>query len=184
MTMTQNHNSFQHTPLDNTRGCIRLLEILPQVTSADPIQCRIWHSTINATYRCLSYVWGPERDEEIILLNGKKFRCRKNLSDFLKAACSKHSMTSEALWIDALCIDQENNFERSQQVAHMGDIYSKAAGVVVWLGCDEKIASFFRFATRLAEETHSKRAAIALWWREQTKVQASWTAFWTNAYWM
>jgi hypothetical protein len=181
--MTQNRDIFQHTSLDSTEGCIRLLEILPQVNSADLVQCRIWHSTIDSTYRCLSYVWGPESDEESIMLNGKKFRCRKNLSDFIKAACSEHSMMSEALWIDAICIDQQNDLERNQQVAYMGDIYSKAAGVIAWLGCNRKIANFFRFVTRLAEETHSKRDAIEIWRREQTQVQANWTAFWTNAYW-
>ncbi|CAO2647079.1 Nn.00g080010.m01.CDS01 [Neocucurbitaria sp. VM-36] len=181
--MTLDHDIFQHTSLDNSQGCIRLLEILPQVISTNVIQCRIWHSTIDATYRCLSYVWGPERDEETILLNGKKFRCRKNLFSFLKAACFDHSMISKALWIDAICIDQLNNLERNQQVARMGDIYSRATGVIAWLGCDEKIAGFFRFATRLAEETQSKRDAMELWRREQTQVQANWTAFWTNAYW-
>jgi hypothetical protein len=181
--MAQDSDTFHHTPLDSTRGCIRLLEILPQVNSTDLVQCRIWHGTIYAKYRCLSYVWGPGIHEETILLNGKKFRCRKNLSDFIKAACFKHNMISEALWIDAICIDQQNDLERNDQVAHMGEIYSKAAGVIAWLGCDEKIASFFRFVTRLAEETHSERDTMAIWRREQTRVQANWIAFWTNAYW-
>jgi hypothetical protein len=181
--MTQKHDVFRHTSLGSTKGCIRLLEILPQVNSAGLIQCRIWHSTTNATYKCLSYVWGPEGGEETIMLNGKKFCCRKNLYNFIKAAFSEHSMISEAFWIDAICIDQKNDLERNQQVAHMGDIYSKAVGVIAWLGSDEKIASFFRFVTRLAKETHSKTAAMEVWKREQVQVQANWTAFWLNAYW-
>lgn len=39
MTMTKNHESVQHTPLDSTQGCIRLIEILPQDTSTDLIRC-------------------------------------------------------------------------------------------------------------------------------------------------
>jgi hypothetical protein len=38
------------------------------------------------------------------------------------------------LWIDALCIDQTNLEERSEQVKMMARIYSQASQVVVWLG--------------------------------------------------
>lgn len=38
------------------------------------------------------------------------------------------------LWIDAICIDQQNTIERNHQVAQMRDIYSKATRVIVWLG--------------------------------------------------
>lgn len=42
------------------------------------------------------------------------------------------------LWIDALCIDQQNLTEKSQQVAMMNKIYSRANEVLVWLGDDCK----------------------------------------------
>jgi hypothetical protein len=38
------------------------------------------------------------------------------------------------LWIDALCINQNDKNERSAQVSIMGDIYSSADEVIVWLG--------------------------------------------------
>ncbi|KAI0866556.1 heterokaryon incompatibility protein-domain-containing protein [Xylaria cubensis] len=37
-------------------------------------------------------------------------------------------------WIDALCIDQDDLFERSTQVTYMGEIYKKASLCVIWLG--------------------------------------------------
>lgn len=42
------------------------------------------------------------------------------------------------LWVDAVCIDQRNNNERSSQVALMGRIYSLAERVLVWLGEEEE----------------------------------------------
>lgn len=36
--------------------------------------------------------------------------------------------------MDAVCIDQQNIPERGQQVLKMADIYSKAGGVILWLG--------------------------------------------------
>lgn len=37
-------------------------------------------------------------------------------------------------WIDAICIDQENDLERGHQVGMMGDIYGGASRVIAWLG--------------------------------------------------
>lgn len=41
---------------------------------------------------------------------------------------------SRILWIDAICINQEDLDERSVQVAIMGDIYRQARRTVIWLG--------------------------------------------------
>jgi hypothetical protein len=38
------------------------------------------------------------------------------------------------IWVDALCIDQENLKERNFQVQQMGSIYRNAAFVFAWLG--------------------------------------------------
>lgn len=41
---------------------------------------------------------------------------------------------SRVLWVDAVCINQENAEEREQQVAIIKQVYARAANVVVWLG--------------------------------------------------
>jgi|SRR6266498_3420146 len=46
----------------------------------------------------------------------------------------RRSDSSRILWVDAPCIDQSNLDERSQQVYIMGDIYSHANEVLIWLG--------------------------------------------------
>lgn len=38
------------------------------------------------------------------------------------------------LWIGALCIDQQDNAEKSHQVNLMKDIYAKAPKAILWLG--------------------------------------------------
>lgn len=40
-------------------------------------------------------------------------------------------------WTDSLCLDQDSHSELNVQVAHMGDIYSRAAHVLSWLGESE-----------------------------------------------
>ena len=38
------------------------------------------------------------------------------------------------MWIDAICINQKNVSERTQQVGIMKEIYKKAMHIVIWLG--------------------------------------------------
>jgi hypothetical protein len=38
------------------------------------------------------------------------------------------------LWIDAICVNQDDDMEKGSQVAVMGTIYANASAVIVWLG--------------------------------------------------
>ncbi|KAH8654518.1 heterokaryon incompatibility protein-domain-containing protein [Tricladium varicosporioides] len=50
--------------------------------------------------------------------------------------------TTEYFWIDAICINQSNKEERNHQVNIMGDIFSGAAHVLVWLGPGNDFSDF------------------------------------------
>ncbi|KAK5651457.1 hypothetical protein OQA88_12464 [Cercophora sp. LCS_1] len=55
------------------------------------------------------------------------------------------------IFIDQICINQEDTEERSKQVALMGQIYGKCASVVGWLGPATKHSrSLMKFASRLS----------------------------------
>jgi Heterokaryon incompatibility protein (HET) len=45
---------------------------------------------------------------------------------------------AQALWIDALCINQTDGVEKAHQVATMGSIYRRASEVVAYLGEDKE----------------------------------------------
>jgi hypothetical protein len=53
----------------------------------------------------------------------------------------RQQLEPRVLWVDALCIDQFNNDEKSKQVALMGLIYSSANRVIVWLGPEKNQSS-------------------------------------------
>ncbi|OAL52194.1 HET-domain-containing protein, partial [Pyrenochaeta sp. DS3sAY3a] len=128
---------FKHDPLDYSQGSIRLIRILPSLSADKLIQCEIFHTSINESYQCLSYRWGDAHPEHEILLNGKLFRVRQNLFDFLQLLYSRGAKTLEPspfLWIDSMCIDQSTTRERNHQVAQMGEIYRSASLVKIWLG--------------------------------------------------
>jgi hypothetical protein len=56
------------------------------------------------------------------------------------------------IWIDAICIDQKNLEERSQQVKLMGQIYSSTKSVDIWLGQEQDESSLLEeFIARLTD---------------------------------
>ncbi|KAH7087983.1 heterokaryon incompatibility protein-domain-containing protein [Paraphoma chrysanthemicola] len=147
---------FAYRPLDPLQQSIRIIRVLPG-DSSESIRCEIRHDTIHAEYSCLSYVWG-QPTENHILIEGHLHSVRDNLFSFLKAAQRKP--ISKWLWIDALCIDQSNGVERTQQVRLMGLIFSHAAAVLSWLGDDNDIAEFLGRIPRGKEVTKSVAMAF------------------------
>ena len=82
-------------------------------------------------YRALSYRWGYGV-MKTIRVNGNMIEVTKNLEE---ALCyiqqDRHPVT---LWVDAICINQDDNSEKNEQVQKMREIYERAAEVIVWLG--------------------------------------------------
>jgi hypothetical protein len=131
-TPSADHRLFEHKPLDETQSSIRLVTLSSELAADGSIQCYISHSTLDrASYVCLSYRWGPSDDVVRIHINGAPFYLRRNVVDFLDLV---RKMPMTFYWIDALCIDQANLAERNHQVAQMGQIFSKAFLVYIWLG--------------------------------------------------
>ncbi|KAH6662521.1 heterokaryon incompatibility protein-domain-containing protein [Halenospora varia] len=88
-------------------------------------------------YACLSYTWGDPTDTTDIVVNGDTIAVSSNLERALRTLRNRGEFPGHfKLWVDAICINQENAEERSQQVQKMEDIYDGAWNVVVWLGAE------------------------------------------------
>ena len=122
------------------KDSIRLLFLEPSAEADDPIECTIIHARLgdHPSYQALSYEWGPQDAEHdpSITINGKhRLRVRKNLFEGLKEIRRTLKESKQALWVDAICIDQEKSHgEKPHQVKLMGDIFSQAELVITWLG--------------------------------------------------
>jgi Heterokaryon incompatibility protein (HET) len=119
-------------------GQIRILKILPG-SEGDVIQCCLW--TVNIfpmpDYDAISYTWGdPRKPKASIVVNGHKLDVTENCVVAMLElrregiTCS----TDRFIWIDAICINQEDIDERNQQVIFMLRIYQMAQNLIVWLG--------------------------------------------------
>jgi hypothetical protein len=88
-------------------------------------------------YEALSYVWGDTKDSEKIWIcldkqAKQQILIGKNLFASLQALRDKSK--PRVLWVDALCINQDDLDERKEQVALMKYIYGDTSRLLIWLG--------------------------------------------------
>jgi hypothetical protein len=116
-------------------GYFRLVRITLDPSSGC-IECRTQHFPLDdpPRYTAVSYACGPGPATFDLKLNARDWHIRKNLSHFLRQRVQMSPASEEWLWIDAICINQENISERSHQVKLMADIYGKASRALIWLG--------------------------------------------------
>lgn len=110
---------------------IRLLTVEPNASSYSLSAIRLKD---NPRFKALSYTWGEQKATKKILIENKMFLVRTNLWAFLQRLQKQPESTR--IWIDALCINQEDLDERSSQVGMMKNIFCQADEVVAWLGED------------------------------------------------
>ena len=70
-------------------------------------------------YTAISFTWGNETSSEYIFINGQPFPVRLNLWSCLHSLAQDKTAGWTHLWVDAICIDQKNNEERTAQVRRM-----------------------------------------------------------------
>ncbi|VUC35364.1 unnamed protein product [Clonostachys rosea] len=94
------------------------------------------------TFEALSYTWGTSTETRTALVvprfSDHKSEPVKTMSIGINLECAlKHLRFPDrvrTLWVDAVCINQNNISERDEQVKRMATIYKEATRVVVWLG--------------------------------------------------
>jgi hypothetical protein len=166
---------FPYQPLDIKRNQIRLLELHPGLPDT-PIRCSLKTVTLSELprYDALSYEWGEPATEQI-MLDGMPIEVRENL--FAALWHLRSESKTMVLWIDAVCINQEDVVERGAQVSMMGEIYSHAVQVRVWLGRGSKDT---QEAFALAHEISELLDIDSILTQEQKGVlgrsQSSWVA--------
>ncbi|KAI0468437.1 heterokaryon incompatibility protein-domain-containing protein [Xylaria cf. heliscus] len=114
---------------------IRLLKILPG-KGAEPLACELVYTRIAnpLEYEALSYCWGSATLEAEVRCDGTRISVSPNLAAALRIF--RQETSPRMLWVDAICINQNDVAEKEHQVPLMSQIYSKAMAVQIWLGND------------------------------------------------
>ncbi|KAF4304380.1 het-domain-containing protein [Botryosphaeria dothidea] len=94
-------------------------------------------------YWALSYTWGPaatQGNEKYIKIIAEDESYSISIKPNLHAALVRLRRPEHHifLWIDALCINQSDNKEKSAQIPRMPHIYHGAENVCIWLGLEEE----------------------------------------------
>jgi hypothetical protein len=84
------------------------------------------------TYESISYTWGDPEKNRKISMDGCVMNVTQNVHDVLQDRRS--FWMNRWIWIDAICINQADLEEKSEQVRRMQSIYRSASRVIVWLG--------------------------------------------------
>lgn len=82
-------------------------------------------------YEALSWCWGKEPRCEKMLIHSDQLLSSFNVSPNLMSALRALRLENEPrmVWVDAICINQEDDEEKSKQVARMDEIYASASTV-------------------------------------------------------
>lgn len=151
---------------------IRLLRLLPHQDNTAPIQCELFHYSLQKSgkrrhpYDALSYVWGGSDKPRSIFIrkhnstrandftSGHDLPITENLYEALLRF--RDCSIEQIMWIDAVCINQDNEREKEQQIQFMARIYAQANRVVVWLGETQEDSDQALQAIRIAGGTNLK----------------------------
>lgn len=113
----------------------RLLILEPSTDRLTPVQCKLIRTSCDdydVRYKALSYTWGDRLSKTPILVNGVATQVTIDLEAALRHI--RQPSCAMVLWVDAICINQEDLAEKSHQVEMMREIYSGAELVIAWLG--------------------------------------------------
>ncbi|KAI0122396.1 heterokaryon incompatibility protein-domain-containing protein [Daldinia grandis] len=143
---------FTYPPLPTGEDAIRILNLQPG-DFFSPLVCFLTPATFKSRprYVALSYTWGEPYSECVkeestlsptsntdtkkpvnFTVNGCTFKAGRNLRVAIQHLRS--ATVSLPLWVDAICINQDDDMEKSAQVAMMSSIYKRAIVVVAWIG--------------------------------------------------
>lgn len=140
----------QYAPLHASDQSIRLLQILPSICRSSSLCCELTTASLLSdpapSYDALSYVWGPPEFASTITVNGQKCNITQSLETVLRRLRRRRHI--RVLWVDQVCINQDDLAERSSQVSLMRTIYRAAQTVFAWLGDPPSSASDFEPAMR------------------------------------
>lgn len=165
---------FTYTPLDLDRPAFRLFRLFKgsyASISGELFQAWIDRPESIMPFEALSYRWGEPVFTEMITLNKGWLNITKNLHLALKSL--RHRDCDRILWIDAICIDQDNPRERGHQVQQMKDVYAAADTVICWLGSATYETNVLMQSLKLLKQ-ESMRCASGGW------TNSNWSDLWSS----
>jgi hypothetical protein len=159
-----------YTPLSG-RNSLRILQLEPKSKTQDGnLRGQLFEISLDhpPQYEAISYVWGNSTTGGRILCDipsggeMKEVIITENGENILRQL--QYPTKSRALWIDAVCINQDDLEERKQQVQLMDRVYHQASAVLIWLGDQnrETVQTAFKTVEALRDKIALLDSKIAI----------------------
>jgi len=161
----------------------RLLQLLPDAPGSS-LRCTLEAYDLDAyvlpPYSALSYTWNASKYDRLVVAGrrvtlddprrvefdmrhplyceGRRLLISTNLRDALRRI--RRRWLPVKLWVDAVCINQEDDEERGSQIMLMPRIYHQSKPVLLWIGeSDEDTHEAFKMVRRLADARRRRLAS-------------------------
>lgn len=138
-TSAQGHKNarlpYQYKTLDHAGKEIRVLEVLPG-SKEEPLRAKFVRVFLSKqkvnSYETISYAWGDHTQRGEIQIDESVIDITASSGAALR--CMRRPDKPRRLWIDAVCINQDEDQEKSFQVQMMGEVYRRSIHNLVCLG--------------------------------------------------
>jgi hypothetical protein len=128
---------YRALPISPQPMCIRTLTVYASKGGDDaPIICDLSITDLSQRpqFAALSYVWGRRNPTpETVSCMGCELPVTDSCYLFL-LRLRKKLRSNFTIWIDRVCINQQDLVEKAQQLSLMGEVYTRATVVYIWLG--------------------------------------------------
>lgn len=137
MSRFKNSSTYQYHQLDHMTSEIRLLKLHAgdgwNILKADLISVSISEAP---QFEAISYRWASGEDVPI-LLDNYRFLVSGEVHEILRTLRYQHE--DRLLWLDSICIDQNNINEKEWQIEFMTQIYGTCTRVIGWIAVMRQI---------------------------------------------
>lgn len=138
---------YKYEPLTNETS-IRILALQPCLSYDAELRCDLVHSDRDTIpqgtaqvphYEPVSYVWGsdPAFSHTLITTDELRIPITANVDEILRVL--RKPTKTRFLWIDAICLNQNDLAEKAEQVPLMGMIFSQGRKTHIYLSCAQSL---------------------------------------------
>lgn len=129
--------AYSYSALSSERH-IRIIILHPAQDFGDILRCDLEQLEIEESiqpgreYHAVSYCWGEPNFSSDLLCENALLKITPNVESLLRHLRKTHKV--HRLWVDGICINQQDSEEKSRQLILMGQIFFCAARLHIWLG--------------------------------------------------
>lgn len=141
---------YAYQPLPLSDEYIRQL-ILDPGQGDDPLSGKLVTTKLldAPEFEAISYVWGANNRDRSILVGGRQLPITVSMEDALLQ--TRMPEKRRTLWADSICMNQEDNLEKSHQVAMMGQIYARSSRTLKCLGLHQRFQKYSQDVVSLVD---------------------------------